>query len=665
MKQFGNIITYLSCHSIRWLLLIAVIVCSSSIRSQTLDDAESAYRNVILMYNSADFTKDTTYQQALACGRMYQRILRQTPRNADQYAKCLSRLKEIVTIMQNAASYHSQLRQDSAAIVYAREAIDISMMKEMSNQGLRQASNYSNLLMFTISRMYNTAVDNRNNVPLLRGIIKYMNEYLTVTDSTMYQRIAEPMQAVKRMLTVAQYNKKDYEDVYTDVPDFDVFARQSIEKGMEKWKQKDPYETMGEYKERVTEETARKKQKELQDTLLAEYVERFSHPITNSDLRLSPYDADHQSFLIGSPYGNMVLVVPRSNNQARLFAEQWNNVKVTDPRFVIVNKKLTLAGLSFVTPAGKTYTYDSRQQLAWNETKVDVNFTEGLVDVSQLNNSDGTAQNIKIGVQEVAVGVSDVDINIPESKKVNDKTFAVIISNENYTLVPQVPLAAKDGDSFATYCQKTLGLPKENILIYPDATYGKMIRAVQDIRNIADALPGLRIIFFYAGHGLPNETTHDAYLMPVDADGTATEVCYPLRKLYNELSSISAESVIVFLDACFSGTTADGSSLMASARGVSIKANQENPSTGNLVAFSAASNDETAYPYTERQHGLFTYYLLKKLQESKGNATLGELSDYIIENVRLKSALINHKTQTPHISYSPSLSQKWRKMKMK
>jgi hypothetical protein len=103
---------------------------------------------------------------------------------------------------------------------------------------------------------------------------------------------------------------------------------------------------------------------------------------------------------------------------------------------------------------------------------------------------------------------------------------------------------------------------------------------------------------------------------------------------------------------------------MASARGVALKARQEKP-TGNLVVFSAASDDETAYPYTDRGHGLFTYFLLKKLQNSKGSTTLGELNDYISENVKQKSVLINHKIQTPVVSFSNELQNNWRKLKLR
>ena len=187
---------------------------------------------------------------------------------------------------------------------------------------------------------------------------------------------------------------------------------------------------------------------------------------------------------------------------------------------------------------------------------------------------------------------------------------------------------------------------------------------MKDIKNIASAYPDIKVIFYYAGHGVPNEATRDAFLLPIDADGKQTEVCYPLKKLYAELSALGTQSVIVFLDACFSGATGDGKSLMASARGVEIETNEEEV-LGNLVIFSATTSGQTAYPYKERSHGLFTYYLLKKLQESKGNTTLGELGNYITKNVQQRSVLINHKIQTPTVTPSSGMLERWEKMKLK
>ena len=69
--------------------------------------------------------------------------------------------------------------------------------------------------------------------------------------------------------------------------------------------------------------------------------------------------------------------------------------------------------------------------------------------------------------------------------------------------------------------------------------------------------------------------------------------------------------------------------------------------------------------YKEKGHGLFTYFLLKKLKESKGNATLGELTDYVNEEVAQFSIVENGKSQTPTVTKSRNLQQTWRSKKLK
>lgn len=641
-------------------LALAIIFCTT-IGAQTAEEADRAYKELIEMRIDTGISKDTFYIKAMECCRIQRNVLIASPTGVASYTKAQSTLKSLYPFVRSGAGYYSQAHRDSLAVIYAKMAVDIAMMQEMHDQGLRTTPDYPSLVYFVAARTYNAG---QNDSQKYVEAIKYLKEFMDVTDASQHPRVFSYLKEAEQLVAQMQKSKANFQDVRKGVPDFDVFARESILQSMEKWKQKDPYETVAEYKERVNEETARTKQQELQRVLMDEYIQRFAHKMTISDMQLKPYDADNQSFLIGCPYGDIVLIVPRTDNEARDFAENWADIKVYNQDFVIADKKLALAGLTFSTPSGKIYTYSNQQALAYNETHVDANF-ENLIDYGKLVNSEGSqTAKAKIGRQEVAVGIADVDINIPVAKRTNDKTFAVIIANEKYTLVPQVPVAGNDGAIFARYCEQTLGLPKENILQYPDATYGKMIRALQDIKNIADAYNGIRVIVYYAGHGIPNESTRDAFLMPIDADGSTTEVCYPLKKLYSELSALKAESVVVFLDACFSGSTPDGSSLMANARGVALKARQERP-TGNLVVFSAASDDETAYPYTDRGHGLFTYYLLKKLQNSKGNATLGELSDYISENVKQRSVLINRKSQTPTVTYSVTMGDTWRKMKLK
>lgn len=256
---------------------------------------------------------------------------------------------------------------------------------------------------------------------------------------------------------------------------------------------------------------------------------------------------------------------------------------------------------------------------------------------------------------------SDVDKDIPETGQEHKNTFALIIANEHYQDVAQVPNALHDGQIFAEYCEKTLGIPEDNLKYIEDATLNVIRRQLNWLTQVMEAHEGdAHVIVYYAGHGIPDESSKSAYLLPVDGYGTDVSTGYSLDKLCTELGSKPAKSVIVLLDACFSGANRDGK-MLASARGVAIKAKQESPQ-GNIVVFSAAQGDQTAYPYKEKGHGLFTYYILKKLKETRGKISLGELTEYVTTEVKKRSIIVNSKLQTPTASSS---AKNWKNWKMR
>ena len=264
---------------------------------------------------------------------------------------------------------------------------------------------------------------------------------------------------------------------------------------------------------------------------------------------------------------------------------------------------------------------------------------------------------------QIASLTSEVDKNIPVTNVQNKNTFAVIIANENYMSVASVPYALNDGNIFREYCLKTLGIPEKQVRYVPNAT-GNLIKAeINRLQDICRVFKDAHIIFYYAGHGIPDESSCTAYLLPVDGIGSDVSTGYKLDNLYAVLGSIPAENVTVFMDACFSGSKRE-EGMLASARGVAIKAKSGQPQ-GKMVVFSAAQGDETAYPNNEERHGMFTFYLLKKLQETKGEVTLQELGDYIVKQVSQQSILLNGKSQTPCVTPSSAVGGEWREWKLK
>ena len=259
---------------------------------------------------------------------------------------------------------------------------------------------------------------------------------------------------------------------------------------------------------------------------------------------------------------------------------------------------------------------------------------------------------------------SNVDTSIPHNSQIqNSTTFAIIIANEKYNSVSDVPYAENDGKILAKYLMNAIGLPKEHVKIYLNATFGNVAGALKHINNLSLAFGDkLNIIFYYAGHGVPNEQTKQCMLLPIDGDATIPETCYNVDKLYATLGKLNANSVLVIMDACFSGSLRGDGMLFAS-RSVKIKSNQAEPK-GNMVILSASQGDETAFPFEKEQHGMFTYFLLKYLQENNGDVTLGKMSEYLIEQVKRQSVVSNGKLQTPMVQYSPEVENNWRLWKL-
>ncbi len=255
---------------------------------------------------------------------------------------------------------------------------------------------------------------------------------------------------------------------------------------------------------------------------------------------------------------------------------------------------------------------------------------------------------------------SDVDIDIPKSHDEKTAVFALIIANEVYQDVAPVPNAINDGEIMAKYCSRTLGLPESNIHLVKNATLNNIKREINIMTKIAEAYKGeAAFIVYYAGHGIPDESTRDAFMLPVDGYTADISTCYRLSDFYASLGNMPSRKTIVFIDACFSGASRDGKNMLASARGVAIKAKPSVPQ-GNMVVITSASADETAYPYNEKRHGLFTYYLLKKIKDTKGKASVGDLADYIIDNVTKKSIVVNGKTQTPSAIPAQTVGNEWK-----
>lgn len=261
--------------------------------------------------------------------------------------------------------------------------------------------------------------------------------------------------------------------------------------------------------------------------------------------------------------------------------------------------------------------------------------------------------------------ISDVDMDIPITDNIYPNRYALIIGNEDYSSFQQgleseadVEFAMNDAKSFAEYSEKILGVPEENIILLLNAKLVEMQRAIDNIQRITKNLKGeAEIMFYYAGHGLPDEQTKEPYIMPVDVSGADIKYAIRLEDVYKRLTTYPSKKVTVFLDACFSGGGRNQG--LVSARGIKVKPKDKTVSEGNLLVFSASSGNQTALPHKEQGHGLFTYYLLKILKLTSGELNYEDLSNYVVKQTTINSVMINSKEQNPQINTSPDIAGEW------
>lgn len=426
--------------------------------------------------------------------------------------------------------------------------------------------------------------------------------------------------------------------------------RINVEDKIIAWQAKSKWETTNEYKARVTEKT-----RELQ---IAAFTQKTLDSLVKASLQwsnaITDYDADNTSFKIMiRGFDPVFLQIPR--DEAEIFDAQFKQYKIDNMSYTI--NKNNFAFLHFdltdTLSMNKKYTYNSSDMVAFSPTLLNFNF-----DPVNINSFARSSNNVTVGeTRQISVGSSDVDINIPQVVVSNPNIYAVVIGNEDYKRYQiglksesNVEFAEKDAETFANYLMSTYGVPKDNIRLHKNATYVTMNQELTRLSKLAAAHDGnAELIFYYSGHGLPDENTGEGYLIPVDVAGSNLRFAVKLSNLYAELSKYPTKKVTVFLDACFSGGgRTEG--LLAS-KSVKIKPKDETVN-GNLVVFTSSSGDESSGFYKDKQHGLFTYYLLKKIQETKGSVDYQSLFDYLKHEVNIKSLTVNSKEQNPQMIVS-------------
>lgn len=215
--------------------------------------------------------------------------------------------------------------------------------------------------------------------------------------------------------------------------------------------------------------------------------------------------------------------------------------------------------------------------------------------------------------------VSDIDKPAYRiSERIND--FAVVVGIGKYLEIPDAQFAERDAETVKNHLL-AMGFPSRNVVHLSGERAGyKAIEKFVETWLPKNTDENSRVFFYFSGHGSPDPQTGKAYLLPYDGDPNFLEnTGYPISRLYSKLNSLSAQDVIVILDACFSGS--GGRSVLAKGARPLVLTSDKVTIPERLTVFAAAEGDQITSTLEEKGHGTFTYYFLKGIGgDAKGTA---------------------------------------------
>jgi hypothetical protein len=243
-------------------------------------------------------------------------------------------------------------------------------------------------------------------------------------------------------------------------------------------------------------------------------------------------------------------------------------------------------------------------------------------------------------------GTAASDVDRPSYRMPdNPDNFAIVVGIEQYSDLPEALYAERDALAVKEHLV-ALGFPSRNIILIT----GQKATRTSISKNVETWLPNnitrnSSVFFYYSGHGAPEPSTGEAYIVPFDGDPNyLVDTGYALSRLYQKLGSLPAKKVVIVLDSCFSG--AGGKSVLAKGARPLVMIPSPISLSSNMTVLSATQGNQISTSSGDKRHGLLTYYYLQAL--NKGNAGMDDIYNYLKPRVEDEARSLN-------VSQSPSL----------
>ncbi len=227
--------------------------------------------------------------------------------------------------------------------------------------------------------------------------------------------------------------------------------------------------------------------------------------------------------------------------------------------------------------------------------------------------------------------------------------FAFVVGISSYQNdLPPSSGSDNDARAFARFAEEFLGVPRRNIVLAVGQQATKSFLEAQIDEWLPRNLDAKSTLYVYfAGHGAPDPTTGDAYLVPWEADPRYIKSQgLKLRPLLDRVEKLPGTRKVVFLDSCFSGS--GGRSVIAKGTRPLVPVDKDfaGAAHAGMVVFAAAGANQTTGTTRDGKRGLFSHYVMRGLEgnadrNKDGKVTVEELSAFVTDKVADEAARDN------------------------
>jgi hypothetical protein len=233
-------------------------------------------------------------------------------------------------------------------------------------------------------------------------------------------------------------------------------------------------------------------------------------------------------------------------------------------------------------------------------------------------------------------------------KEGNKKALVIAVSQYNSSSLKPIKFCENDGQEMYKVLKKVGYEIPDNCILIGNVESQRLKKAIYNFFTNQDNKPDDTLVFYYSGHGVPDKWGA-IFLAPSDIDSDNPFMTgFSFVDLTNSMLACNSLRVVTILDSCYSGSlelskgldskSGEEAATRIANKIVEEKADKLKQGVGRCLLASSQGYEE-AFDRMEKDHSIFTYYLIEALKghknavDEEGNVTYDSVGKFISREI--------------------------------